>query len=556
MNEFTAYTDHQSLQTILRKPISNAPKRIQRMMLRLQRYKLNIVYKKGSQMFVSDHLSRSPIEQNTSGKSDWEIFTLQAEEQLMNELEHTLPDLYHNVGDITLNKVKKATEADTTLQKLSNTIALGFPNDKTLLDPELKTYWPYRDELCIEDGIIYRGTRVLIPAAMRPDMLTKLHASHVGVDATIRKARDSIYWPSISSDVTNLCQNCSVCQLHQPSNTKEPMQSQLIPQRRWQICSTDLFTVNKADYLLIVDNLTKYWEVEQLTELSAEEVVLKSKAIFARQGIPEIIISDNGPQYTSKEYKQFSSVWDFHHYTSSPHHSNGNGTAEAAVKVVKKIYKKSDDPFLGILEHRSTPDSTGYSSVQKLNSRQLRSTVPVKHSELEPFPVPAEKIIASQVIAKQRNKVQYDRTAKPLPKLQVGDYIRARVHPSTQKEWQQATVTEDHGRSYTIKAGPKEYRRNRIHLRQNAQSISPTAILTREEHKTSTEKESQPVASPSSTEAAPPANPQESRSKQQVPRTEEIKSSPRTRPMTTQSGRLVKPPRHLENFVAPTVFKQ
>ena len=181
-------------------------------------------------MYVSDHLSTSPIEKSKSNKTDCEIFTLQAESQFMNELENTLPDLYHNVGGITLNKVKQAIADDATLQKLSDTITRGFPHNKTLMDPELITYWPYRDELSIENGIIYRGVRVLIPAAMRSEMLSKLHASHIGVEATLRKARDSIYWPSISNDVTNLCQSCKVCETHQPSNTKEPMKSQPIPQ--------------------------------------------------------------------------------------------------------------------------------------------------------------------------------------------------------------------------------------------------------------------------------------------------------------------------------------
>ena len=545
----TAFTDHQSLQTILRKPINTAPKRIQRMMLRLQRYKLNVIYKKGSTMYVSDHLSRSPLEKSKSNKSDWEIFTVQAEEQFTREVEETTTDLYHNVGDVTLKQVKKATSADPTLQKLANSIARGFPTDKSLLEPELKNYWPYRDELSVEDGAIYRGVRVLIPAALRPDMLKKIHSSHLGVEATIRKARDSIYWPSIHNDITSICLHCQTCQAHQPSNSKEPMKSQPIPQRRWQICSTDLFTLKTTDYLIVVDNLTKYWEVEQLPNTTANEIVQKTKAIFARQGIPELLISDNGAQYTSKEYKVFKNEWGFEHYTSSPHHSQGNGTAEAAVKVVKRMFKKADDPYLAILEHRCTPDATGYTSSQKLNSRKIRSTVPIKPSELEPKTVPTQEIIKSQILSKQRNKEQYDRHAKPLPSLQVGDCIRARLHPKSQKEWTPATVTEEHGGSYTIKAGSNEYRRNRVHCRKSTQLAPISEEAPMMQIPDSTETNQPPVpAEPEAPKEVPPPTRETPKPSTQSPSSSVSAKSVKS-PKTTRSGRPVKKPRYLDDFV-------
>ena len=69
-----------------------------------------------------------------------------------------------------------------------------------------------------------------------------------------------------------------------------------------------------------------------------------------------MLISHNGPQYASREFKQFSESWNFHHYTSSPHHPKGNGTTEAAAKQAKRILKLSLDPWMAILEHRNTPD--------------------------------------------------------------------------------------------------------------------------------------------------------------------------------------------------------
>jgi transposase InsO family protein len=112
----------------------------------------------------------------------------------------------------------------------------------------------------------------------------------------------------------------------------------------------DLFSVTKDTYIVIVDNLTKYWDIEELTETTAENTVLQTKKIFSRHGVPEFVISDNGPQFTSSEYKKFSEEWNFQHHTSSPYYPRGNGTAEAEVKQAKRILKLSKDPWLAILE--------------------------------------------------------------------------------------------------------------------------------------------------------------------------------------------------------------
>ena len=324
----TAYCDHKPLETILARPINAAPKRIQRMMLRLQRYRLNVVYKKGAQMFISDHLSRSPLSvTGKEQKSAYEIFTLDAENRLYDEITQIDVDIYiyHNVSDITLQKVKRATEEDQVLQNLASTIIRGFPDDKSQLEPDLKIYWPYRDELSAENGIVYRGVRVVIPASLRNSILSTLHSSHLGSEATLRKAKDSVYWPSIHNDITNMCEQCQPCQANKPSNCREPMKSQPVPKRRWQICSTDLFTFQNRDHVVVVDNLTKYFEFEEMKDTTGDTVIQKIKQICARNGVCEVLISDNGPQYINKDFRKFAQDWSFRHYSSDPHHPRGNG---------------------------------------------------------------------------------------------------------------------------------------------------------------------------------------------------------------------------------------
>lgn len=464
-----ALTDHKPLETILAKSINSAPKRLQRMMLRLQKYRLDVAYQKGSRMYISDHLSRSPFPTNQKDSmkaDDYDIFAVNEENQLMKDIEEIDPNVYHNVTDKTLKKVADATTEDENLLTLATLIMYGWPSDKIQVPFNVREYWPYRDELSIQDGIIYRGTRVLIPTAMRPRMLEQIHCAHLGAERCIRAARDSLYWPTIHNDIKYLCDNCQTCQEYKPEQTKQPMQSQPIPKRRWQYVSTDLFSVKKDTYVIVVDNLTKYWDVEELTETSAQTTILQTKKIFSRHGVPEFVISDNGPQYTSGEYKKFSEEWNFQHHTSSPHYPKGNGTAEAAVKQAKRILKLSNDPWLAILEVRNTPDELA-SPNEKLMSRRTRTTLPIKSELLEPSIVPIKSIIQATIKKKQQNKRYYDRVSKPLPPLVVGENIRSKIKPSSSPCWSRGTVvSKQNDRSYIVETDGRQYRRDRFHIRK------------------------------------------------------------------------------------------
>ena len=177
-----ALTDHKPIENILRKSINQAPKRLQRMMLRLQKY-LNVVYKKGRDMHISDHLSRSALSISENTKlEEYDIFSIQEENELMQDIEEIDQDLYHDVSDRTLLQDNEATVADDNLMTSAEMVTYGWPDDKSQVPPNIREYWPYRDELAVQRGILYRGTRVIIPTAMRQDMLTKIHFAHRGTD--------------------------------------------------------------------------------------------------------------------------------------------------------------------------------------------------------------------------------------------------------------------------------------------------------------------------------------------------------------------------------------
>ena len=190
--DVTIYTDHKPLVSIVYKPLSKASKRIQSMLLKIQDCAFKLVYKQGTTIPVADALSRAPVEKYQ-------------EINLMSNASGT------SIKIERFEEIRQSTEKDPTCCTLKKVIAEGWPHDKHSLPIELTPYWTYRDELTIENGIIYRGERIVIPQTLRPDMKKKIHAGHAGINSCLRRARTLVFWPRMSSEIRQYCEACITC---------------------------------------------------------------------------------------------------------------------------------------------------------------------------------------------------------------------------------------------------------------------------------------------------------------------------------------------------------
>ena len=191
----------------------------------------------------------------------------------------------------------------------------------------------------------------------------------------------------------------------------QPFNSTPLPILQRQKVGSDLFEWQQFNYLLVVDYYSRCIEIARLNRTTTAKVITHLKSIFARDGIPETLVSDNGPQYSSQEFSEFAREYEFRHITSSPYHLQGNGEAERAVGSVKDLLKKSNDPY--------RPLKVGYSPSQCLMSHTLRSLVPTTWVQRKPHVPDITSVKREHRRNKARQKEDFDshHSARSLPLL-------------------------------------------------------------------------------------------------------------------------------------------
>ena len=366
---------------------------------------------------------------------------------------------------------------------LKHTIIQGWLQERKELPTQLTPYFSMRDELTVQDGLIFRGQRIVVPSAVRPEM-KKIHSSHLGTESCLRQARESLFWPGISAEIKEMVASCETCRTYETAPQKESLMPHETPSRPWEQVGVDLFTLDNKDYLITVDYYSNFWEVDRLMNTKTTAVILKLKNHFARYGCPNRVISDNGPQFVAEEFASFANVWGFEHRTSSPENSKANGKAESAVKTAKRLIRKAieakEEPYLAILDYRNTPTQGMESSpVQPLMNRRTKTLIPTAAALLHPKVADRDKEIRELKNRQKQQMKYYNRTAKDLPKLEEGDVIRMKPFRLGKKNWDKAMVTARlDERSYTVETPDgRSYRRNRCHLKKSAEKSAPIETI-------------------------------------------------------------------------------
>ena len=220
-NDVDIHSDHRPLESIMLKKLSDCPRRLQNMLMRLQHYNVTVTYKPGKEMFLADTLSRAYVEESLDSGEEAETINVNA------------ISTYVPFTDARLIDLRNATDEDETMQKLKSEILNGWPDEKHNLPSELHGYFTFRDQLVVQDGLVFRGERIVIPYPQRKLMKEKVHSSHIGAEGCVRRARECMFWPNMADDIRQYVDRCAVCKQYDDKNPNETLMCHEVPDRPW-----------------------------------------------------------------------------------------------------------------------------------------------------------------------------------------------------------------------------------------------------------------------------------------------------------------------------------
>ena len=379
--QFTLLTDHKPLTIILGSHIGIPPlaaARMQRWALLLSAYQYDIRYRQSECHGNADALSRLPIvgaPMEEEGTRDVEVYNV-------TQLE-TLP--------VTYQQLKTATNHDPVLGQVVQCIRNGWP--PVAVSDELKPYVARKLELTLQDDCVLWGTRVVIPKRLQAPILEELHKDHAGICRIKALARSYVWWPGLDREVEQLVASCLPCQSVKNAPSVAPLHPWLWPAKPWQRIHVDFAgPVEKRMLMVVVDAHSKWPEVIEMTSTTSELTIQALRGLFAVHGLPDQLVSDNGPQFVSKEFQRFMKENGVQHTRCAPYHPSSNGLAERFVQTLKNALRRTKDigrtfqhRLAGfLLAYRTTPHATtNVAPCELLMNRKIRTRLDLLHPDIE-----------------------------------------------------------------------------------------------------------------------------------------------------------------------------
>ena len=255
-----------------------------------------------------------------------------------------------------------------------------MPSTVDAVDPLVKPYFSFQSEISYHDKVLLKGQRVIVPSKLLDEMKQVLHYGIVGIEKTKCNARNTLYWPNINAEITNMISNCSTSIEYRNSQAQETLVQHEAPSSAWVKVGTDLFALFNKDYVIVVDYYSKFFEISLIPDKESSTVITHVKSIFSRHGVPKEVISDNGPEFSSYEFSTLAKEWDLHHNPSSPRYPQSNGLVERTIQTVKKtlrkVVKSENDVYFCLLALRtaSSKDNEKSPAFKLMNKKSKNFT--------------------------------------------------------------------------------------------------------------------------------------------------------------------------------------
>ena len=361
---FDLRTDHSALQTMMTaRGTRRESSKFHRWLERLTPFNFKPIYIRGTDNKVADALSRLGARSKAVGV-----------------------DLKRNVmGTVSTEACAKAMVEDPSLYNLKQYLTNGWPNQGKL-SGDLCNLFKERAALTVRNGCVYRDGRIFIPSALRNEVLKDAHKGHPGIVRLKRLLREGVFWPGMAKDAEQWVRGCSGCTLSDKSKPvgvhgKAPIPPPKEPGVQWGVDICGPF-FNGQSLLVAVDHATGWPEILSRARINAGDVARwLDQDIFARYGLPNAIITDNGPQFAAKEFQDFLKGYDVHHSRTAVYTPTENGIVERFNRVIKTTVQAEvvegrnwQDTITEILRsYRATPRAGGKSPAEQFLGRKIRA---------------------------------------------------------------------------------------------------------------------------------------------------------------------------------------
>ena len=476
---FTVVTDHLPLVSLFNNPRSKVSARIDNWILRLQVFKFNVVFSKGSSNpadFASRYVN-CVDEHNFIGESTDDFIAFIVNSSIPKAL--------------SVREVRYQTQNDDVLNKVIENLCTGSWDN---LDEKLKPFEMIKNELtCVNGNLVLRGNRLVIPDSLQQHVIGLAHEGHQGMVKTKMLLRDKVWFPKMDMMCENMIKTCHQCQVVTHVAAREPLKMTRIPEDPWINISVDFAEVSGQYVLIIVDDHSRYPFAECVRSTSAKAVIPKLDKVFGMFGIPKIVKSDNGPPFNGHEFKVFADQLNFSHRKISPLWPEANGEAERFVKTFKKFvrtatnWKQEMQSFLR--NYRATCHcTTGVAPATALFGRELRIKLP-SFENVKSNCFDKEQMLKHDIIQKEKMKMYADKNRNVKESdIAVGDKVLVQQRKSnvfsTPYSKQPLTVTHRNHSLITATNGEKNITRNSSHFKKfNEQSkfqMSPNTFESQE----------------------------------------------------------------------------
>ena len=410
-SRFTVVTDHQPLLSLFNNPNSRPPIRLERWLMYLQQFDFKVEYCKGIEN-AADYLFRHSVAIDES----YEHINRVYEASLSKTITSCVPRA------LNLKDVQEATAKDEILSELISIIIDSKPWE-IKKKPHFAPYGRIFSELSVVEQVVMRGTQIVIPQALQDRVLNICHEGHLGIVKSKQLLRSKVWFPGIDKKMEARCKGCLACQATVTQKSRTPIVMTETPSEAWERVAADFcgpFPTGEL-VLVVIDERSRYPEIEIVNSTSAESTETALEKIFATHGNPQVLKSDNGPPFNSHAFKDLCIQKGIQHRRITPRWPEANGLVENFMKSVGKATKTAHaegknwktELYRYVANYRQTPHpATGKSPREVIFGKVMRGKLPElpHHKEQDEIKDHDMKIKAKQKTAmdKKRNTKEHE----------------------------------------------------------------------------------------------------------------------------------------------------